>query len=83
MNWQNVQRQGINGTGEMEKAVCREAFCLAWNPINIFRGKPNSMSSFTINITLILLVKLSSEVNNLLIVLVLQFSKTVSCGELD
>lgn len=83
MSWQKVQREGINGTGEMEKAVCREAFCLAWNPINIFRGKPNSMSSFTINSTLILLVKLSSQVNNLLIVLASQFSKIVRCGDLD
>lgn len=83
MNWQNVQQEGINGTGEMGKAVCREAFCLAWNPINIFRGKPNSMGSFTISITLILLVKLSSQVNNLLIVLASQFSKIVSCGDVD
>lgn len=67
----------------MEKAVCREAFCLAWNPINIFRRKPTSMGSFTINITLILLVKLSSTVNNLLIVLASQFSKIVSCGDVD
>lgn len=61
MSWQDLQREGINGTREMEKAVCREAFCLAWNPINIFRRKPNSMGSFTTNSTLILLVKLSSQ----------------------
>ena len=43
MNWQNVQREGIKGTGDMENAVFREGFCLAQNPINIFgrEAKPN------------------------------------------
>lgn len=60
MNWQDVQREGICDPAEMEKAVCREGFCLAQNPINIFRGEPNLMIFLIINITSIILIKFSS-----------------------
>lgn len=69
---------GVSDTGEMEKAVCRQGFCLAPNPINIFRKKPNSVVSLIIHSSGIILVNFGCGVHNPSIVLASQFSKIVS-----